>query len=120
MRKVSLQVLFFFFALPVCSWTHTLPAAPVLAASPSPPAAFAASSPTIPIDARVQTGQLPNGLHYFVLPHKKPEHRAYFWLVVNAGSAQEDEDQRGLAHFVEHMGFDGTRRFPKRELTAFF
>ncbi len=73
----------------------------------------------LPLDARIKKGKLPNGLTYYVLPHRKPEHRAQVWLAVNAGSVQEDDDQRGLAHFVEHMGFNGTKRFPKQELVVF-
>src|SRR5260221_2191656 len=68
------------------------------------------------LDARVKKGTLANGLTYYVLPHKKPEKRAQIWLAVNAGSVLEDDDQRGLAHFVEHMGFNGTTRFPKQAL----
>ena len=70
----------------------------------------------IPLDAQVRSGRLPNGLAYYILPHTTPKKRAQLWLAVNAGSALEDEDQRGLAHFVEHMGFNGTRRFPKHAL----
>jgi len=70
----------------------------------------------LPLDARVKKGTLPNGLTYYVLQHKKPEKRAQIWLAVNAGSVLEDDDQRGLAHFVEHMGFNGTTRFPKQSL----
>ena len=73
----------------------------------------------LPLDARITKGTLDNGLTYYVLPHQKPEKRAQLWLAVNAGSVLEDEDQRGLAHFVEHMGFNGTKRFPKQELIAF-
>jgi zinc protease len=73
----------------------------------------------IPLDARIQHGKLANGLTYYILPHKKPEKRAQLWLAVNAGSVLEDEDQRGLAHFVEHMGFNGTKRFPKQDLVNF-
>jgi zinc protease len=70
----------------------------------------------IPLDARIRAGRLANGLAYYILPHGTPKKRAQLWLAVNAGSALEDEDQRGLAHFVEHMGFNGTRRFPKQAL----
>src|SRR5580692_2979436 len=70
----------------------------------------------LPLDARVKQGKLPSGLVYYVLAHKKPEHRAQIWLAVNAGSVLEDDDQRGLAHFVEHMGFNGTTRFPKNAI----
>jgi zinc protease len=73
----------------------------------------------LPLDARVTRGQLENGLTYYILPHKKPENRAHVWLAVNAGSVLEDEQQRGLAHFVEHMAFNGTQRFPKQSLVDF-
>ncbi len=68
------------------------------------------------LDSRVRTGTLPSGLTYYVLQHKKPEKRAQIWLAVNAGSVLEDDDQRGLAHFVEHMSFNGTKRFPKQAI----
>ena len=74
------------------------------------------SDDPLPLDARIKKGKLDNGLTYYVLPHKKPEHRAQIWLAVNAGSVLEDDDQQGLAHFVEHMGFNGTKRFPKQAL----
>ena len=73
----------------------------------------------LPVDPRVRTGKLDNGLTYFILRHQKPEKRALLWLAVNAGSAQEDDDQRGLAHFLEHMAFNGTERFPKMAIVNF-
>ncbi len=71
------------------------------------------------LDARIATGKLPNGLRYYVLPHKKPEQRAQLWLAVNAGSVLEDDDQRGLAHLVEHMAFNGTKHFPKQKIVDY-
>ena len=53
------------------------------------------------------------------MKHKKPEQRAALWLAVNAGSVLEDDDQRGLAHFVEHMAFNGTKRFPKQAIVDY-
>ncbi len=61
-------------------------------------------------------GVLDNGLKYYILKNSKPEKRAELRLAVNAGSVLEDDDQQGLAHFVEHMGFNGTKNFPKQEL----
>jgi len=89
---------------------------------PEPVVARAAPDPLaadLPLDTRVTKGRLPNGLTYYVMPHKKPEKRAQIWLAVNAGSVLEDDDQQGLAHFVEHMGFNGTKRFPKQALVDF-
>ncbi len=91
-------------------------AAQSVAAAPGPQGEL---DQALPFDKRVRTGKLPNGLTYFILPHKKPEKRAQLWLAVNAGSVLEDDDQRGLAHFVEHMGFNGTKRFPKQDLVDF-
>jgi zinc protease len=76
-------------------------------------------SQQMPVDPEVMVGTLPNGLRYYLRANKRPEDRAELRLVVNAGSVLEDDDQRGLAHFVEHMCFNGTRRFPKREVVAF-
>ncbi len=86
--------------------------APLAALSQSP----AELSRPLPRDSAVITDTLANGLRYYVRANRKPEHRAELRLVVNAGSVLEDEDQRGLAHFVEHMAFDGTEHFPKKEL----
>jgi len=68
-------------------------------------------------DPNVKIGKLSNGLTYYIRENKKPENRAEFWLVVNAGSMQENEDQLGLAHFVEHMGFNGIKGWPGNKLT---
>jgi zinc protease len=72
-----------------------------------------------PLWPEVTKGTLPNGLTYYILKHGKPEKRALLWLAVNAGSVQEDDDQRGLAHFDEHMAFNGTQRFPKADIVNY-
>ncbi len=69
-------------------------------------------------DEKVHQGKLANGLVYYIRPNRYPEKRAEFWLSVDAGSFQEDENQRGLAHFVEHMAFNGTKSFPKNDLVS--
>src|SRR3954470_5709714 len=73
----------------------------------------------VPVDPRITIGTLPNGLRYYLRANKQPLGRAELRLVVNAGSILEDDDQRGLAHFVEHMAFNGTRHFPKQDVIAF-
>ena len=73
----------------------------------------------IPVDSAVTIGQLENGITYYLRENHEPESRLELRLVVNAGSVLEDEDQLGLAHFVEHMLFNGTQRFPKQTLMAF-
>ena len=70
-----------------------------------------APTDTLPTDTAVTIGTLPNGMRYYVRVNHKPEHRAELRLVVHAGSLMEDDDQRGLAHFVEHMAFRGTTHF---------
>jgi len=73
----------------------------------------------MPVDPQITMGKFPNGLRYYIRPNKKPEKRAELRLVVKAGAVLEDDDQRGLAHFVEHMAFNGTKNFPKHELISF-
>jgi zinc protease len=76
------------------------------------------SSP-LPFDPAVTVGTLPNGLRYYVRENHKPEKRAELRLVVNAGSVLEDEDQRGLAHMLEHMAFRGTKLFPGNQVSSY-
>ena len=66
----------------------------------------------LPTDTTVRTGVLGNGLTYYVCPNKEPKQRAYFRLVVKVGSLVEEENELGIAHFVEHMMFKGSKHFP--------
>jgi zinc protease len=99
--------------------------------TPPPPAAMpdvvqpapqvAAAEPAkwgeaLPLDPDVRRGTLPNGMTYYVRANRRPEQRAELRLVVNAGSVLESEEQRGLAHFLEHMAFNGTANFEKQAL----
>lgn len=77
------------------------------------------SAHALPFDPHVLTGTLPNGLRYYIRANHKPEHRAELRLVVNAGSVLEDDDQRGLAHFVEHMAFNGSSHFAKQAMVNY-
>ncbi len=72
----------------------------------------------LPIDPDVRMGTLDNGLRYYIRENEAPGGRAELRLVVDAGSLHEDEDQAGVAHFLEHMMFNGTARFPRNELTS--
>jgi zinc protease len=76
-------------------------------------------SKKIPLDPSVKIGVLDNGLTYYIKKNAKPENKVDLRLVVNAGSILENEDQRGLAHFMEHMNFNGTKRFPKNKLVDY-
>jgi zinc protease len=73
----------------------------------------------MPVDPKVKIGRLSNGLTYYIRHNSLPEKRVELRLVVNAGSVMEDDDQQGLAHFMEHMNFNGTKRFPKNELVSY-
>lgn len=73
----------------------------------------------IPFDPAVRTGKLKNGLTYYIRHNAKPENKVDLRLVVNAGSLMENDDQQGLAHFMEHMNFNGTKRFPKNALVDY-
>jgi len=74
----------------------------------------------IPVDPKVSKGVLENGMTYYVRSNNEPQNRAELMLVVKAGSVDEDADQQGLAHFAEHMAFNGTKNFPKNELINYF
>ncbi|MEO5817147.1 MAG: insulinase family protein [Gemmatimonadaceae bacterium] len=87
-------------------------ALPVAAQSPD-------LSARLPVDTAVVRGQLPNGVRYLIRRNALPLNRAELRLVVNAGSILEDDAQRGIAHFVEHMAFNGTKRFPKADIVNF-
>lgn len=66
----------------------------------------------LPIDTAVRVGKLENGLTYFIRKNKLPEGRAHFYISQKVGSMQEEESQRGLAHFLEHIAFNGTKNYP--------
>ena len=78
--------------------------------------AGAQQMPQLPNDPAVRKGQLDNGLTYYILHNEKPEGRAEFYLATNVGAIQETPDQDGLAHFLEHMCFNGTKNFPSKAL----
>jgi len=73
----------------------------------------------VPVDQRIRIGYLSNGLRYYIRTNGRPFRRAELRLVVNAGSVLEDDDQRGLAHFLEHMAFNGSRNFAKQDLVKY-
>lgn len=77
------------------------------------------ASGLLPLDPAVKTGKLANGFTYYIQKNIEPKNRATLYLVVKAGSILEKENQRGLAHFMEHMSFNGTKHFPKNELVEY-
>lgn len=100
----------------VFAWLIAAPRGQV--AAPQAPADLALER-ALPIDPAVRTGQLPNGLKYFIRQNARPEKRVSMRLAVNAGAIQEEDSQRGLAHFIEHMAFNGTENFKPGELVSF-
>jgi zinc protease len=74
----------------------------------------------LPTDSRLIRGTLPNGLSYIVVQHNKPEQHTLMWLHVQSGSMNEKESQRGLAHYLEHMAFNGSEHFPPGTLVKYF
>ena len=99
---------------------------PTATPTPAPttePAARATPEPEVdaplPFDPAVVRGTLSNGMSYYIRQNEEPRERAHISLAVKAGSVHEEESQRGLAHFVEHMAFNGTERFAKQEIVDY-
>ncbi len=82
------------------------------------PPALALDAP-LPVDPAVRTGRLPNGVRFYLRQNARPDNRVSLRLAVDVGSIQEEDDQRGLAHFLEHMAFNGTEHFKPGELVRF-
>ena len=78
--------------------------------------AFGQQPQALPNDPDVKVGKLENGLTYYIRHNEKPAQRAEFYLATNVGAFQEEDDQEGLAHFLEHMCFNGTKNFPGKAL----
>ncbi len=117
LRNAARGVFAFLLAtvIPVVSAQTPAPGRETSAASVAP----YALADQMPVDPEVLVGALPNGLRFYVRPNGKPARQAELRLVVKAGSVLEDDDQRGLAHFVEHMQFEGTTHFPGQGINNF-
>src|ERR1700739_3908461 len=96
------KILMLLAALPLCTMAQQIK-------KPAP----------LPLDPAVRTGKLPNGFTYYIRHNEEPKRRVVFYLANKVGSVLENEDQRGLAHFMEHMSFNGTKHFPKNELVNY-
>ncbi|MEO3403060.1 insulinase family protein [Mucilaginibacter sp. CAU 1740] len=86
---------------------------------PGTAAGIAPKSDVLPVDKDVIIGKLPNGLTYYIRANAEPKSRAELYLVNKVGSVLENDDQQGLAHFTEHMAFNGTRDFPKNQMVDY-
>jgi zinc protease len=100
MKLLSCLTIFFIFSIEVFSQSYVL-------------------TDTLPTDHSIITGTLPNGLTYYIRDNGKSIRNIQIRMVVNAGSILEDDDQLGLAHFMEHMNFNGLEHFPKNELVSY-
>ncbi len=80
---------------------------------------FASFAQPLPLDPAIRMGKLPNGFTYYIRRNTEPAKRVQLYLVNKVGSVLENEDQRGLAHFMEHMSFNGTTHYPKNELVHY-
>src|SRR5450755_640369 len=80
---------------------------------------FTAFAQPLPLDPAIRTGKLPNGFTYYIRKNTEPAKRVQLYLVNKVGSVLEEENQRGLAHFMEHMSFNGTTHYPKNELVHY-
>ncbi|MDR2816359.1 MAG: insulinase family protein, partial [Proteiniphilum sp.] len=78
--------------------------------------AYAQQNPPLPVDPKVRTGKLSNGLTYYIRQNNLPENRVNFYIAQKVGSMQEEDNQAGLAHFLEHMAFNGTTNFPGKTM----
>jgi len=125
--SVTAFILFLFFFTASCS-THTAPQTQKVSTSKdtatqkfsatADPATITLDS-ELPTDPNVTIGRLDNGITYYLLKNAKPANRADIRLIINSGSILEDEKQRGLAHFLEHMAFQGTEHFEKQAIVDF-
>ena len=110
MKRILLQprfILSIVLALAACSLASVVCAQQIELTTP------------LPHDPNVIYGKLANGLTYFIRKNAKPENRVELRLAVKAGSILENDDQQGLAHFTEHMAFNGTKKYPKNDLINF-
>ena len=89
------------------------------AQTPEQLAQLAQSLPQLQTDPTVRKGVLPNGMTYYIRHNAWPEKRAFFYIAQNTGSMQEEDNQRGLAHFLEHMCFNGTAHFPDNRMIKY-
>ena len=97
-------------AVVIAVWPLVPQPVPLRAQATAPQPAITPSDP-LPFDSAVTRGTLPNGLTYYLRKNTRPEKRVMLQLAVKAGSIDESDEQQGLAHFLEHMAFNGSRHF---------
>lgn len=102
-----------------CALAVLISASGVINAQTTSKPAKAPASEMIPLDPAIRIGKLPNGFTYYIRKNVEPKNRVQLYLANKVGSILENDDQRGLAHFMEHMGFNGTKNFPKNDLVNY-
>ncbi|MCP3964723.1 MAG: insulinase family protein [bacterium] len=121
--KIFLRLLAISLLLTGCTAVEIREGAPTsgvtLAARETRPPDTAPLDAEIPLDPALRHGRFDNGLAWYVRANRKPEKRAELRFFLNVGSLQEDDDQQGLAHFMEHMAFNGSLNFEKKELISY-
>lgn len=110
---------FLLFSLGMASLLYSLPVSAQKPISTKTAANKSAKVKTMPADPAVRIGKLPNGLVYYIRKNEEPKKRAELYLANRIGSLMETDEQRGLAHFLEHMAFNGTADFPKNEIISY-
>ncbi|MPZ17697.1 MAG: hypothetical protein GEV06_07285 [Luteitalea sp.] len=113
-RVARRAIALFTLAVLSCGASWLFAQAPEVPAQPLDPRA------ALPLDPAVRTGTLPNGLKYFIRHNDRPAQRVSLRLAVKSGSLQEADDQQGLAHFIEHMAFNGSTHFKPGEMVSYF
>src|SRR5688500_8474515 len=120
MRSARRLLLVAVSSLALTSVAFTVPAfaltQPTAAATAQPSDPWAQAASDIPADPAVRCGQLPNGMRYALMSNDPPPGQASFRLRIDAGSLMERDDQQGLAHFMAHMAFNGTKTIPENEM----
>ncbi|MEZ4868332.1 MAG: insulinase family protein [Caldilineaceae bacterium] len=119
MKHLSIVVALALLLLTACQPVHPVTDTTAAGASDTPIATQHLPSGVLALDPAVRSGVLENGFTYYIRHNEEPHQRAELWLAINAGSLLEQEDQLGLAHFLEHMLFNGTRRFEGQALIDF-
>jgi len=116
MRRLGGVRVFLFLLLA----TLTAPLCPATSRAQTPAPPVIGADEKLPVDPALVTGRLPNGLSYIIRQHKNPEGRVAIWLHVSSGSLNETDATQGLAHFLEHLAFNGSTNFPPGSVVPFF
>lgn len=113
------RFLLFLFLAAILAATACTGRQPATVSPPQDPPAATSPATLLPLDPAIVIGRLDNGLAYYIRQNREPRNRAILRLVIKAGSILEEDDQQGLAHFVEHMAFKGSDNFPRNTMVEY-